>query len=241
MINRLNAEKLYLQIARAIEIDIQDSYEPGDVYLTEIQLAARFGVNRHTVRHAVDELVMQNRLVKRHGLGTFVAEKRMGYRIKSHQRLSQSLGEHALNFNIELIGKNWVEAQGSVQEKLLLSRGDQVLQIDTLRYIDYKPVAVISHFIAHHCANKVMCSYQGGSLGTFLTDECDAIPKRLGSQISSVVPNSQDAFLLKLASLQPLLKVKTLSIDAKTLHPLEYSITRFRGDSFEIEVDIPEC
>lgn len=46
---------------------------PGGLLPNETDLAAAFGVSIGTLRHAVDELVAENILVRRQGRGTFVA------------------------------------------------------------------------------------------------------------------------------------------------------------------------
>ena len=50
------------------------------------------------------------------------------------------------------------------------------------------------------------------------------------------MPNAQDSFQLGMNSAQPILKVKTLNINVKTVELVEYSVTRFRGDMMQLEL-----
>ena len=225
-----------MQIAHAIESELKEGFEAGDLYLSEKTLTEKFGVNRHTVRRAVEELVKQGVLEKRHGFGTFVAEKRLAYTIKGHQRLSQAIAENGAEVTTTLLNKQILAARGSVAEKLQLKNGEDVVQVDTLRQIDDKPIALISHFFPQTIVKDVFDNYESGSLGTFLAKQCEIEAKRISSQVNAVMPNAQDSFQLSMNSSQPILKVKTLNINLKTNELVEYSVTRFRGDMMQLEL-----
>ncbi len=61
------------------EIDRQ-VYRPGDQLPTVVILAERFGVNRHTVRRALDSLQQSGLVSMEQGRGTFVADTRIAHR-----------------------------------------------------------------------------------------------------------------------------------------------------------------
>ncbi|PKP80218.1 MAG: phosphonate metabolism transcriptional regulator PhnF [Alphaproteobacteria bacterium HGW-Alphaproteobacteria-2] len=67
-------------------------YRPGDRLPTEAQLAARFGVNRHTVRQALASLAEAGHVHARRGAGVFVTarptEYPLGRRVRFHQNLA---------------------------------------------------------------------------------------------------------------------------------------------------------
>ncbi len=236
MIDRYSPEKIYTQIAKAIESDLQDGFEAGDLYLSEKTLTEKFGVNRHTVRRAIEELVKQGVLEKRHGFGTFVAEKRLAYRIKGHQRLTDAVEANELAVETTVLSKTIILARGSVAENLQLKNGEEVIQIDTLRKIEGKEVALISHFLPKELCPAILERYESGSLGSFLTNVCSIKAKRISSLVSSAMPNASDNFQLGMIGSQPILKVKTLNRDDVTGKIIEYSVTRFRSDMIQLEI-----
>jgi GntR family phosphonate transport system transcriptional regulator len=80
-------------IATALRDDIaQGRYTVGDRLPTEATLAARFGVNRHTVRHAMKHLADEGHVHARRGAGVFVtaeaADYPIGGRVSFHRNLS---------------------------------------------------------------------------------------------------------------------------------------------------------
>jgi GntR family transcriptional regulator len=65
---------LYQQIKALILKSLQaGEWKPAEAIPSEMDLAARYNVSQGTVRKAIDELALENLLVRRQGKGTFVA------------------------------------------------------------------------------------------------------------------------------------------------------------------------
>ena len=79
-------EPIYIQISETLLNDIRTNYEPGDFLPSEFALAERFGVNRHTVRRAVDELIRDGVLGRYRGRGTAVLELPIDFPIHRDSR-----------------------------------------------------------------------------------------------------------------------------------------------------------
>ncbi len=87
---------MWSQIAEAISGDISSGAMPAGFRLpTEAQLAARYGVNRHTIRRALEELGDARIIRTEHGRGSFVAEEVMDYRIGKRPRFSEWVRGHS--------------------------------------------------------------------------------------------------------------------------------------------------
>lgn len=59
----------YQEIAAKLEQELRQHYRCGDYLPAEQQLAARFEVNRHTLRRAIDQLVEKGWVQRRQGVG----------------------------------------------------------------------------------------------------------------------------------------------------------------------------
>jgi GntR family phosphonate transport system transcriptional regulator len=86
---------LYTAIADTLRAEIgAGQYRPGDRLPTEADLAARFGVNRHTLRRALADLAAAGLVHARRGAGVFVAGRPMDYalgrRVRWHQNITAS-------------------------------------------------------------------------------------------------------------------------------------------------------
>src|SRR6478672_11211050 len=70
--------------------DLIDGAPPGTALPTERELAARFATSRTTVRQALAELVVDGRLERTQGRGTFVAQPKL-MQVRQLTSLSQDL------------------------------------------------------------------------------------------------------------------------------------------------------
>jgi len=78
MIDRRSPVPLYHQLAEQLSHAITSGQlQPGDPFENEIAVAERLQLSRPTVRRAIAELVDQGLLVRRRGLGTTVANRKV--------------------------------------------------------------------------------------------------------------------------------------------------------------------
>jgi len=72
-VDRASPVPLYFQLARQLEAAIEaGALASGSLLGNEIELAARLGLSRPTVRQAIQSLVEKGMLVRRRGVGTQV-------------------------------------------------------------------------------------------------------------------------------------------------------------------------
>ena len=83
----------YQEIAALLEQDLRQHYQCGDYLPAEHQLAERYEVNRHTLRRAIDELVVRGWVQRRQGVGVLVLIRPFDYPLHSQARFSQNLLE----------------------------------------------------------------------------------------------------------------------------------------------------
>lgn len=234
---RDTGEALYAQIARHLEKELARVYSPGDCLPSESDLAARFGVNRHTLRRAIDELVDLGLLERRHGRGVYVLETQLEYRIEGGTRFTETLAALGFQTNVCILRKQTLPAIERVAERLGIQVGDPVFWIETLRTAEERPLCVISHFIPADRFPEVMERYEGGSLHALLAADYACSPKRTESLVTAVLPQGDDARLLGMPQNRPVLRVKSVNVDDRDGTPVEYAITRFRADRIQLRIN----
>lgn len=92
----------YQEIAAKLEQELRQHYRCGDYLPAEQQLAARFEVNRHTLRRAIDQLVEKGWVQRRQGVGVLVLMRPFDYPLNARARFSQNLldcGSHPTSEN----------------------------------------------------------------------------------------------------------------------------------------------
>jgi GntR family transcriptional regulator len=72
---RIDQRPLYAQASEALRALVQGGgYVPGDRLPSEIELSQQLGISRPTLREALHQLEEEGAIVRRHGVGTFVAQ-----------------------------------------------------------------------------------------------------------------------------------------------------------------------
>jgi len=236
-LQRNGGEAIYSQIAKLLKEEIASFLKPGDYLPSEKDLAERFGVNRHTIRRAVDKLIVEGLLERRHGKGTLVLDGPTDYVLGSSTRFTEtfeSLGKTASN---RILRKLTVPARGGVARRLRLAENDFVAWIESLRMADDQPICVISHFLPQRVFPNLLAEYHGGSLHEHLAVHYECKLVRIESLVSAALPQGDDALLLGMPQNQPVLRVKSVNVDERDGTPLEYALTRFRADRIQLRIN----
>ncbi len=228
---------LYAQIAEQLRQDILHHFNPGDGLPSESDLAQRFGVNRHTLRRAVDELVEAGMLERRHGLGVFVLDHQLDYQIGHGTRFTENLAAMGLMAENRILRKQTLEAIPRVAERLQMTEGSKVHWIETLRLVDERPMCVISHFLPAQRFPHLMDDYEHDSLHAFLQSHHGCQLRRTESLVTAVLPQGDDAKSLGMPQNRPVLRVKSVNVDERDGAPVEYAITRFRADRIQLRIN----
>ncbi|MCH8497377.1 MAG: phosphonate metabolism transcriptional regulator PhnF [Marinobacter sp.] len=231
-------EPIYIQIANHLEGEISRNFQAGDNLPSEGELAARFGVNRHTLRRAIDELVNKGLVERRHGRGVFVLEGHLNYHLGAGTRFTETLSAKGHATTSRIVRMQRIIPSERVTERLSLPAGTPVFWIETLRTVDGKPLCVISHFLDADRFPALATDYQEGSLHKFLRETYGCELRRSESFITAILPQGDDARLLEMPASRPVLRVKSINIDERDGRPVEYAISRLRGDGVELNVNL---
>lgn len=227
---------IYRQISDLLRQELQNLYKAGDQLPPEAELAMRFKVNRHTLRRAVDELVADGLVTRRHGKGIYVLAPAIDYAIGSNTRFTETLEAQGAKTHSRVLRKQVIPARGGVAVRLQVADGSEVIFLETLREVDAKPFCIISHFLPLQLFPQVLESYGGGSLHQFLEQRCATKVQRQESLISAVLPEDDDAAYLNMPRNSPVLRVKSLNVAKESQRPVEYVVTRFRGDATQLSI-----
>lgn len=236
-VTRDTGEALYAQIARQLEQDVVNLYGPGDCLPAEGELALRFGVNRHTLRRAVDELVDAGLLERRHGRGVFVLDTQLDYQIGKSTRFTENLAALGLLAVNRILRKQTLPAIARVAQRLALAEGEAVHWVESLRTVDGRPMCVISHFIPAQRFPDLITRYEEGSLHQFLSTNYGCQLRRTESHVTAMLPQGDDAKHLGMPQNRPVLRVKSVNVDERDGAPVEYAITRFRADRIQLRIN----
>lgn len=227
----------YQEIAALLEQDLRKNYRCGDYLPAENQLAARFAVNRHTLRRAIDQLVEKGWVQRRQGVGVLVLMRPFDYPLNAQARFSQNLLDQGSNPTSVRLLAVLRPASSQVAEALGITEGDDVIHLRTLRRVNGIAVCLIDHYFADLSWWSVLHNFNSGSLHEVIQTQLGIGLKRTQTRISARRAQAKESRLLEIPNMAPLLCVRTLNHREGAASPAEYSVSLTRADMIELTME----
>src|SRR5919206_746159 len=122
-------------------LSMLDDLRPGDAIRSERRLAADLGVSRPTLRAAIDELVREGLLLRRHGSGTYVAEPKIALPL-TMTSFSEDMTRRGMRPGSRVVSFELTPAGAKLGQRLQISPVDEVWVITRLRLADDETMAI---------------------------------------------------------------------------------------------------
>ncbi len=229
---------LWRQIAQSLEREIAAGlHRPGARLPTEAELTSRFGVNRHTVRRAMEELAGKGLIRIEQGRGSFVAEDVLDYRLGPRTRFSENIRQQNREPAGRIIRVAEVPAEAAVAEGLGIRRGRPVIVVDRLGLADGRPVVLGSHhFPAGRFARLPELLGPEGSITAALAGCGVTDYRRLVTRITARLPSPEEADLLQQARTRPVLVTEAVNTDPAG-EPVDVTFARYAAGRMQLVVE----
>lgn len=222
------------------EIDRQ-LYRPGDQLPTVVILAERFGVNRHTVRRALDSLQQSGLVSMEQGRGTFVADTRIAHRpphrlgldmaggllaeVADAQGPSEAAQEHRLIHSRLALEK--AQPTSELCALFGVRETEAFWHLRLLTYLNSEPLCVSDHFLRVRRFADLDASLERANhdvAASLVEHGFTHVSRReTGVQAAMATPDQQHR--LNLSPNQPILLTSGLDEDAKSGELLQYQVT----------------
>lgn len=237
-VNRRSSVPLYVQVKQALEGQIdQAGWRPGDRIPSEPELCRVFGVSRPVVRQALLELSHEGLLIRKKGLGTFVAEPRITTRSLVHSLVGffQEMDAKGLTPVTEVLEQSMFPAGARVGQQLGIEPTTPVIKITRLRFVRGEPVVLVTSYLPYElCPDLLTADLRRQSLYAFLQEAYGLTLAGGRRVIEAALAGEQDAARLGVPAGSPLLRLESVSVlgDGR---PMEYFHGLFRS-RFEVEL-----
>lgn len=230
------------QIADEIETDIATQrFRPGAQLPTEAQLAARFGVNRHTVRRALASLAERGMLRATQGRGTFVENRPLSYPIGPRTRFSEIVARERHEPGGELLRAEEMPATVQIAHALAIPIEAPVVAVSARRFADGTPISCGTLYLPLPRFAGFVAAYRVHNAVTPALVAC-GVPdySRLETRISARPATVEEAALLNLAPGRVVLAAASINIDPERRR-FQFGQTVFAADRVELLVasDLP--
>lgn len=226
-------EPLWQQIARTLTDEVR-SAAPGDRLPTEAQLAARFGVNRHTVRRALADLAEAGLVHARRGVGVQVTARPTDYPLGRRTRFNAAMSATGRVPGRRVLGVQTLTADPAEAEVLSLPPGAAIVRAEGLTLVDG---VVIGHFrSAFPVLPGLADALAAGEGVTRALNACGVADyTRAWTRLTAVGADGLLAGHLQVRRGEAVMRSVSLNIDSDG-RPLEYGITHFAGTRVTLTV-----
>ncbi|MGB3764370.1 MAG: GntR family transcriptional regulator [Ornithinimicrobium sp.] len=235
-IDRGSPVPLYHQLAEQLIAAVTDgTLQPGDPFENEVAVAERLGLSRPTVRRAIQELVDQGLLVRRRGLGTTVANR------KVHRRVALT----SLFDDLEREGRaptTVVLSFGREQDEraaagLDLPRDAELLAVTRLRCADGVPLALMRNWLP---ADSDLTREELESTGLYAALRARGLRPVVARQsIGARMPTASERRELDIRGARPVLTMTRMAFDADG-RAVEFGDHCYPASDYSIDMMVDE-
>jgi len=225
---RQSGVALWRQIAHALRGEIGAGHPaPGGRLPTEAQLSNRFGVNRHTVRRALEELSRAGLVRVEQGRGSFVPEDVIDYTVGARTRFSEWIRRHNKEPSGRVLRLLEVAAEPAVASGLGIRQGARVVLLERLGLADGTPVSLgTHHFPAARLSGLLEALREAPTITEALRRVGVSDYLRQVTRVSARLPDAREAELLRTPRSRPLLITENINVD-RAGAIVEYGTARY--------------
>lgn len=222
---------IWKSIAETLETEIaQGHYAPGARLPTEAELSSRFDVNRHTVRHALQNMAERGIVRSRRGSGVFVETPPTDYPIGRRVRFHRNILAAGQMPEKRILRLEHRVADATEARALDIAMGDPVLVYEG---VSLAGTTAVAHFISVFPAARLPGLAEALAEVASITEalrRC-GIPDyiRRDTRITAVRARATQALHLNLSAGDPLLRSTGINTTPDGA-PVELGNTWFAGD-----------
>jgi GntR family transcriptional regulator len=228
---------LYVKLRRTLEEALRaGTLRQGDALPAERDIAEYAAVSRVTVRKAIDNLVADGLLVRRHGSGTFVTRpvSKVEQRLSQLTSFTEDMARRGIKARSEWLHKGIHTPSPDEMMILGLAADTRVSRLSRLRMADDQPLAI------EHASVSGEFLPDPSTVTTSLYEELErrhVRPIRAVQRISATNMKEADAGLLGVPVGAAGLSIERISYLA-TGRAVEFTRSLYRGDAYDFVAEL---
>lgn len=227
---------LYLQVIDRLKKDIDGGiYKEKERLPSEFDLSRQLGISRATLREALRILEEENRIVRRHGVGTFVNAKPLFTSgIEQLYSVTDMIKQAGMEPGTVFLSSTNQGPTDDDLSRFYCTPDDDLTVVERVRTANGEPVV--------YCVDKMPTSlmptpftHENGSMFSFLEKDARYLISHAVTNIEPLGYHEKVSPILGCEPETALLVLKQLHFDEKD-QPILYSVNYFRADKFSFHV-----
>jgi len=226
-------------LTRQRVLELIDQLQVGQAIPSERRLSSELGISRLTVRAALDDLVRDGYLERRHGAGTFVSEPKIAQQL-TLTSFSEDMRRRGMVAGSRTIELREIHAGAAVGRALNISPDARVMLIRRLRLADGEPMALETlHVPAAVVPGLTREVLENSSFYDLLEREYGVVIANGTQTIEPTVTNEEESELLGVPLHSPafLFERTSRSDDGETV---EFVRSLYRGDRYRLVAELSQ-
>jgi GntR family phosphonate transport system transcriptional regulator len=235
---RRKGTAVWKQVEQVLVGEIWDGqFHPGDRLPSEAALAERFGVNRHTIRRTLAELVSQNIVRVENGRGAFVREDVLNYRVASSSRFWEAVALDGRSPSVELVDSGTMPASRAVSHALQIDEGDPVIFLESIGRANGEPVVLARHSFPVRRFPDLIERYRREGRIRATLESYGVSTKRRHVRVNARMPREDEASVFGWPV--PILIVESIYVDGAGT-PVDFGVARYASGRVQLDFDFEE-
>jgi GntR family transcriptional regulator len=225
------------EMARDALLDLVDDLGVGSAIPPERRLAADLGISRPTLRAAIEELVREGLLLRRHGSGTYVAEPKIALPL-TMTSFSDDMRQRGMRPGSRVLSFDEETAGAKLGARLKISPVDSTWAIRRLRLADDETMAIEFLHVPRRIAPTLTRRDLEGHSFYDLLQSRYGITVAAGTQtIEPTVTNDEEAAVLGVPVHAPAFLFERTSTSDKG-EVVEFVRSIYRGDRYRLVTEL---
>jgi GntR family transcriptional regulator len=226
----------YIQIQQWLRAMIaRGEIKRGDKLPTEIELSRLFGVNRMTVRKAMDSLVVDEMVDRRPGRGTFLVSERpadLVYTLKNITSFVDDMQCSGFQPTYQAVAVKVIQADEKVIERLKLRKNRRAIYSLRVLHANDEPVLIEKSYLPYHRFKDILTMDFNATLYQILTEKFNVTLEYATQCLTAALSGKEETRMFGLSRPCPCMKMETVLYDPGDA-PVEALFACYRGDKYK--------
>jgi GntR family transcriptional regulator len=226
-------------LTRQRVLELIEQLQVGEAIPSERRLSSDLGISRLTVRAALDDLVRDGYLERRHGAGTFVSEPKIAQQL-TLTSFSEDMRRRGMVAGSRTIELREMHAGAAVGRALNISPDARVMLIRRLRLADGEPMALETlHVPAAIVPGLTRELLEDSSFYDLLEREYGVVIATGTQSIEPTVTNEEESELLSVPLHSPAFLFERTS-RTESGETVEFVRSLYRGDRYRLVAELSQ-